>query len=283
MLRQGLRNFATAVWLGWQVESNWTDPFLFLIYSVLKPIASVMILVVMYLVISRDATQTPLFAYIYLGNAFYIYVTGIMIGVSWAVIDDREHYGTLKYLSLTPMHLMVYLFGRGVARLVTSTVAVFVTIAFGVLILQLPLRLNAIDWPLFLTSLALGVFSLALFGLVLGGMTLLMARSSWNAGEATAGSLYLFSGAIFPLSALPEWLRWVGYGLPITYWLELVRRSLLGTSVATYPTFVTVDNLQLLATLAGMTGVYGIAAVLFFLWAEDRARRLGLLDQQTLS
>ena len=68
MLKSAARGFRVATWLGWQIESNWTDPFLFFIYSMLKPIASVMILVVMYLVVSRSETQAPLFAYIYLGK-----------------------------------------------------------------------------------------------------------------------------------------------------------------------------------------------------------------------
>ena len=33
------RSFRMAAWLGWQIESNWTDPFLFAIYSIIKPLA----------------------------------------------------------------------------------------------------------------------------------------------------------------------------------------------------------------------------------------------------
>ena len=44
--------FVTATRLGWQMEANWTDPILFLIYSVAKPLASALILVVMLDVIS---------------------------------------------------------------------------------------------------------------------------------------------------------------------------------------------------------------------------------------
>ena len=47
--------FRTAVRLGWQIEANWTDPVLFFIYSVAKPIASALILVVMLEVIGGAA------------------------------------------------------------------------------------------------------------------------------------------------------------------------------------------------------------------------------------
>ena len=283
MLRSALRGFRVATWLGWQIESNWTDPFLFFVYSIVKPIASVMILVVMYLVVSQSDTQNPLFAYIYLGNAFYIYVAGVMVGVSWAVIDDREHYSTLKYISLAPIPYMVYLFGRGVSRLITSTMAVVITLAFGILLLRLPLDLTQIDLGLFAISLILGVTSLALIGLLLGGLALLLSQNAWQIGEAVAGALYLFCGAIFPISALPAWLQPIGFALPITYWLELTRRALLGSTAAAFPTLAGLSNDQLLALLAGLTALYGVVSVAFFRWSERRARELGLLDAETHS
>ena len=83
-----------ATWLGWQIESNWTRPFLFAIYSIIKPLAGAAILVVMYSVITQGNFNTPIFPYLYYGNAFYQYVGAIMTGISWAVIDDREHYKT---------------------------------------------------------------------------------------------------------------------------------------------------------------------------------------------
>ena len=31
-MKEVWRSFRMATWLGWQIESNWTDPFLFAIY-----------------------------------------------------------------------------------------------------------------------------------------------------------------------------------------------------------------------------------------------------------
>ena len=99
----GLRSFAVATWLGWQIESNWADPFLFAIYSIVRPISSALILVVMYSVITGAAFQQPIFPYIYLGNALYMLVGQIITGVSWAIIDDREHYRMAKHLYTAPI------------------------------------------------------------------------------------------------------------------------------------------------------------------------------------
>lgn len=272
------RSFRIASWLGWQIESNWADPFLFAVYSIIKPLSGAAILVVMYTIITQGDYESPIFPYIYLGNAFYIYVGAIMTGISWAVIDDREHYKTLKYMYLAPIHFPTYLLGRGVAKFVIASVSVLITILFGVFFLQVKVDLAQVNWTLFLVSLAIGVVMLAMMGLLLGGVTMLIAHHSWYLGEAVAGALYLFSGAIFPLDVLPAFLRPVGYAMPLTYWLELLRRSLVGEVAAAFPTLSAFNNTQLLGILLGLTVVLGLLSVVVYRWCEHQARERGMLD-----
>jgi ABC-2 type transport system permease protein len=275
------RSFTMATWLGWQVESNWTDPFLFAIYVIIKPLASAAILVVMYSIITGGDFASPLFPYIYLGNAFYIYVGAVMTGVSWAVIDDREHYKTLKYMYIAPINIPFYWLGRGVSRFLIGTVAVFITIATGALFLNLPLNLAEVNWGLFIVSLFIGVTMLAMMGLILASLTLMMAQQNFFVGEAVAGALYLFSGAIFPLDVLPAWLRPVGFAMPITYWLELMRRSLIGEVAEAFPTLARFTNGELLGILLGLTMVFGIVSVFTFRWCDYIARERGMIDRTT--
>lgn len=275
------RSFKAATWLGWQIESNWTDPFLFALYSAIKPLAGTAILVVMYGIISHNAFENPLFAYIYLGNAFYMYVGGVLNGISWAVVDDREHYKTIKYLYVAPIHMPAYLFGRGVAEFLITSVAVAVTLAAGVLFLRLHILWAAVNWPLFLTALSLGVLMLALMGLFLAGILLLLVHHSWFIGEAVGSALYLFSGAIFPLEVLPAWLRPIGYAMPITYWLELLRRALVGSVAQAFPTLQGYSNAQLLLILLGLTALFGLLSAVTFGLCERRAKQLGVIDRVT--
>lgn len=275
------RSFRMSTWLGWQIESNWTDPFLFAVYSIVKPLASAGILVIMYSVITQGNFASPVFPYIYIGNAFYIYVGAVMTGVSWAVIDDREHYKTLKYMYVAPIHIPSYLLGRGVARMIIGTISVLVTLFFGVFFLDLPVTLTAVNWPLFLVSLFIGLIMLAMMGLMLAGVTLMLANHVWFLGEAVAGALYVFSGAIFPLEVLPEWLRWIGYLMPVTYWLELIRRSLVGPIAQAFPTLSGFSDIQLLGILFVLTSVFAIASFAVFRWCEHQARERGLIDAVT--
>jgi ABC-2 type transport system permease protein len=268
-----------ATWLGWQVESNWTDPFLFAIYVIVKPLAAAAILVVMYSIITGGAFELPLFAYMYLGNAFYIYVGSIMTGVSWAVIEDREHYKTLKYMYIAPISIPFYWLGRGVSRFLIGTVAVIVTITVGALFLKLPLNLTEVNWGLFIVSLLIGVTMLAMLGLILASLTLMMAQHNFFVGEAVAGALYLFSGAIFPLEVLPAWIRPIGYAMPITYWLELMRRSLISDVAHAFPTLARFSNIELLGILLGLTVLFSAIAVVIFRWCDYIARERGMIDR----
>ncbi len=275
------RSFRMAAWLGWQIESNWTDPFLFAIYSIIKPLSGAAILVVMYSIVSGANFDSPIFPYIYLGNAFYMYVGQVMTGISWAVIDDREHYKTLKYMYMAPIHMPTYLMGRGVARFIVASISVLITILFGVAFLHIQIDLATVNWGLFFLSLSIGVVMLAMMGLILAGITLMLANHVWFIGDATAGALYLFSGAIFPIDVLPAFLRPIGYIMPITYWLELLRRSLVGSVAQAFPTLAGFSNAQLLGILVGLTVVFGVLSAVIFHWCEYQARERGMIDMVT--
>lgn len=281
MLATLRRSLSPAAWLGWQVESNWTDPFLFLVFSVVKPVAGVLILVFMYRAVAQTGPDDPIYAYIYLGNAFYIYVGSVLAGASYSLLDDRERYRVLKYLYVAPISIPVYMFGRAAARFITGSIAVVMTIGAGVALFGLPIQWAQVDWPMFLAALGLGVVCLALMGIILGSFTLTLRMEPWFAGDAVAAAMYLFSGAIFPLTLLPGWLQPVGYALPLTYWLELLRRALLGPAAAAFPTLAGFSNGQLFAILGGITLAFGLLTGVAYRYFDRVAREEGMLDAQS--
>jgi ABC-2 type transport system permease protein len=281
MFRYLRRSFVPAAWLGWQVESNWTDPFVFFVFSILKPIASVLILVFMYRAVARVGIQSPLYAYIYLGNAFYIYVAALLAGCSYSLLEDRERYRSLKYIYVAPIYIPAYLFGRAVARFLTGTMAVVITVMVGVLFLKIPIHPLQVNWPLFFLSLLLGVICLGSMGVILGAFTLTVRSEAWFLGETAAVSLYLFSGAVFPITLLPRLVQPIGFVLPMTYWLELLRRALLGAGAAGFPAMAPFGNAQLLAILTALTCGFSALAFVAFRHFDRIAREKGLIDAQS--
>jgi ABC-2 type transport system permease protein len=281
MLKTFRRTFITAAWLGWQIESNWAHPVVFFLFSALKPISGVMILVFMFRAVSHVSASSALYAYIYVGNALYIYVGATVAGVSYSILDDRERYRSLKYLYIAPVSVPVYMFGRAVARFATSTLAVTITLAAGRLIFQVPIHLLSVDWPVFIAALLLGLLCLAAIGIILGSWTLTIRSEPHFLGEAVAAAMYLFSGAIFPITLLPPSLQPIGYLMPMTWWLELMRRALLGANVSGFPTLVAYSNAELFGVLALLTGSFGAIAWFAFRYFDRRARDGGMIDAQS--
>jgi len=158
---------------------------------------------------------------------------------------------------------------------------VFITILAGVLFLHVffdPLQAN---WLLFFVTLFIGVIMLSMMGLVLAAVSLLVVRHSGFLAEGVSSVLFLFSGAIFPLEVLPAWLRPVGFAIPITYWLELMRRSLIGNVAQVFPTLARFSNLELLGILVGLSVLFGVISVFVFRACDWWARERGLIDQTT--
>jgi ABC-2 type transport system permease protein len=274
------RSFKTATWLGWQVEANWTKPVLFALYTIARPLALTGILVMLYATVTRGDLSSPMFAYMYVGNAFYTYVGAIMTGMSYAVIDDRERYHTLRSVYVAPVDIRWYMAGRGTARFLTDSAAVAIMLVIGIVFLHLPVHFKTVDWPLFMTTFGIGIPALAMLGLAVSSVALILPDSAWSFGEGVAAALYLFSGAIFPIQVLPRVLRPIGFVLPLAYWLELLRRSLLVSKPGS-PTLTTLSNMKVLGIFIVLTAALSAAALATFRWCDRAARERGMIDRVT--
>src|SRR3954470_9938544 len=150
------RSFWTATRLGWQMEANWTDPVLFLIYSVAKPLASALILVVMLDVISGGG-RPEYRAYVVVGSALWSFVLSGVSGLAWMILDDRERYRMLKYVYVSPSDFLAVIFGRGVARIGVGAMGAAITLGVGVVFLGVPFDVGRIDWALLAIVMVLGM------------------------------------------------------------------------------------------------------------------------------
>lgn len=272
------RSLATGARLGWAIESNWTDPFLFAVYAVARPVGAAMVLVAIVWVVSGGGRSDYL-GYLVVGSACWTFVGGGMSGFVWAVLDDRERYRMLKYVVLSAAQFLPFLVGRASAQLVAAAAGFLVTLLVGVVFLGVDLDPGAVDWPLLVPTMAVGLASIVALGLAVAGLCLTIRREAWSYPEAIAGGLYLLSGAIFPPDVLPAALQPVALALPMTWWLEGVRRALLGVStpgiLAGFP-----DAAVLLA-LCASTAVLTLGSWAVFRTFERVARERGLIDQTT--
>ncbi|MBE3597412.1 MAG: ABC transporter permease [Limnochordaceae bacterium] len=268
------------VWLGWKVDSNWADPWLFAGYAILRPLAQSLILVVMYWVIAHDTT-TGYFGSLMVGGAFFTVVQYVLAGTSWCVIEDREFYSTIRYIYLASRSLVWYLLGRAVAKLALALLSVGVILVFVKLALGAPVWVHGLQTPAGLAALAAGVGATAAMGIGLSGVLLLAARRGEFYSEAVAGSIFLAAGAVFPPDVLPRWLQGVAAVLPQTYWLEATRRWLVEGSWQWSAWLSRLPDGELFGRLLASGSGWGLAGVALFLAAEAYVRRTGTLDHHT--
>ena len=287
-MTEPFRTLRWSSWLGWQIESNWADPRLFILYLVIKPISGSLMLVCMYYA-AREAVPTRVPAeflpYVYVSNACYGLVGSVMFGMSYVVITDRENYRMLKYIYISPARFQAYFVGRGLARGLEGVVGGIITLVAGLAFpgIRDALTLDKLDPLWLLTFLAIGSVMLWACGMILASAVLNMSRSGMFLSEGIAGVVYFLSGVVFPISVLPVGLQVVGLALPTTYWLEGMRRSLTGlppegSPLAASP-LATWSNGELALALLGTTIVLVAVSQWYYRHSVRRAWKSGRLEE----
>ncbi|MDQ7822322.1 MAG: ABC transporter permease [Candidatus Eremiobacteraeota bacterium] len=279
-VKKHLSTFLSAFWLGWQIEANWAHPLLFTLYSIIKPISSCLILVVMYFVVTGGRSRADLFAFMYVGNAFFMLVLGSLQGLSMVLHIEREHYQTLKYVYIATSSLHVYLFGRAAARIVITALSVLITLVFGIAVFHLPIGLGTIDYPLLLMSLFLGLVAIASFGLILAAISMVTAMHNFFFSAAAGSLFYFLSGVLYPLSVLPPVLQKVALYLPFTYWMEAVRRAVI-PSLPPDPLMAGISTAGLIGIFSAITALFLVLSLVVFNSLEKVTRRAGTIDMTT--
>ncbi|HEY7590030.1 MAG TPA: ABC transporter permease [Candidatus Limnocylindrales bacterium] len=282
------RAFVTATRLGWQMEANWTDPILFFIYSVAKPLASTLIFVVMIEVIG-GATTREFRAFVIVGTALWAFVVSGISGLGQAILEDRERYRMLKYVYVSPSDFFVVLVGRGIARIAVGAMAALITVGVGIAALGVPFDPARIHWPLLVAVMVLGLFTVVAIGVTMAAVCIQTRQEAWSYPEALAGALFLLTGAVFPLSVLPGPVQVLGWLTPLTWWIEGTRQALFPGGVSGIGGPGSLFE-QLSGTLApgpiligvallGTGALCTLAAAVVFQRSEHRAKDRGLLDQ----
>jgi ABC-2 type transport system permease protein len=284
------RSFATAARLGWQMEANWTDPVLFLIYSVAKPVASALILVVMLEVIGGPASRA-LRGFVVVGTALWALVISGIAGLAWSVLEDRERYRMLKYVYVSPSDFLVVVLGRGVARVGVGVMGTLITFAVGVVGLGVAFDPSRADWLLLLVVMAFGLISIVAIGVILAAICIQTRQESWSYPDAVAGALFLISGAVFPLAVLPLPVQAIAMVSPLTWWIAGVREALvpgglssiggIGSFFARVTGAAAPTSTETVGALMVTSALVTLAAVAVFRVSERRARDRGLLDRTT--
>jgi ABC-2 type transport system permease protein len=275
-----LRAIKQAVWVGWKVETNWADPLVFAIYYMIRPVAGLLIVGFMFLVgsVAIGPVDASLFAYLFIGNSFFLYAVQIMMTMSMLIHEDRAHYEVLKHIYLAPGSLWWYIFGRALNGVMNASISLLLTLGFGVLIfqglmgIQIPVNWLAINVPVLAFSLVLGIICFIALGFVLSGVNIMTSKVQFMLTEYVSGILYLFCGVVFTPTILPSWGQAFSNVLPVTYFLKVVRFAVLGQTGSNLQMDLLYLTLTTMATVAVAIGI--------FKFSMHEARRKGLIDRK---
>ncbi len=171
---------------------------------------------------------------------------------SLGVVRERQA-GTLEQLAVMPFRPRDVFVGKIAPYFLVAAVDMTVVILAGMLLFDVPFRGSV---------LALGLGAL-LFLFVTLGIGVMISSVSDNQGQAIQLALMtllpqvMLSGLIFPLSSMPPGVRWIGYLLPLTYFVDIARGVMLrGAPIsALWPSYV------YLAVIGG--AVFGAATMRF--------------------
>jgi ABC-2 type transport system permease protein len=207
--------------------------------------------------------------YLLIGALLWGYLSLVFMEAAYAISWERWE-GTIEYTFMAPVrrttHLMgicLFAIGYGLAR--TFVVLLVATAMFR-------LDFSHANIPAALAVLAASTLPLIGLSILTSVLPLLSPQKGEQMSIALQGFLLLVSGVYYPLSVLPLPMQLAGAASPLTYALSGIRQSLLrGAGFK--------DDLPAIATLLGMGVVLVPLSVLVFGWAENRAKRLGLLKR----
>ncbi len=267
--------------LGWKLDSNWTDPTLFAIYYMIRPLSGLLIVGFMYIIVaSSGASFDPsYFAYIFIGSTFFVYMTQLSQTMSLLIPEEKARYESMKQVYISPGSIRPYIVGRTLASVFDATVAVILAFVLGDLIFTFvfkqPLAIDfiTVNYGALILSVVIGVVGMTGIGYVLSAVSLVSNRLQWSLSEYVNGIFLLFGGVWFPPSLLPTPLPQISYALPITWFLDAVRASMVpgstGVPLATSLAYLVISSI---ATV--------VIAYAFFAYCEGMAKRKGILDRK---
>jgi len=155
--------------------------------------------------------------------AMSLLFTSIFSGVS--VIWDRE-FGFLKEILVAPVSRLSIVIGKALGGATTAT-------AQGIIILIISILLGA-KMSIQSILMMLPMMVVVSLGFVSLGLIIASLMDTMEGFQLIMNFLvqpmFFLSGALFPLTTLPEWLRMITYIDPMTYAVEALRYTVMGTS-----------------------------------------------------
>lgn len=182
---------------------------------------------------------------------------------SLGVVKEREQ-GTLEQLAVTPLRPVDVIVGKIAPYFLVAVIDMAVVTVVGIILFDVPFRGSMV---MFVAFSVLYLFVVLGLGVLISTVSKSQAEAIQLAIMVLLPQVYL-SGMIFPLESMAAGVRWIGYLLPLTYFVMGMRGVFLKATSA--------------GVLATPLAVLALMAVVIFSLAILRFRR-DLAPKQTAS
>jgi len=128
-------------------------------------------------------------------------------------------------LLLAPMNRFTWMIAQTMIGLFDTSLNVIVLLTYASLIFGIQFSSGA-NLMLTAVSMILTIISLYALGFILAGVSLI-TKQPWMLANTINPFLYFICGVNYPITVLPDWCQTIAKGIPLTYGIDAVRKSLL--------------------------------------------------------
>jgi ABC-2 type transport system permease protein len=161
-------------------------------------------------------------SFILLGMVLSNFINSVFWGIGYALKEDMES-GVLESTWLTPTARPILLIGRTITNMFTTIIISAVMLAIAALLFGFRPTGSALLALVPVLPMLIGMYG---FGMAFAAIVLLM-RDANTLVDVGSFLVTLFSGAQFPVQALPRYLLPISLALPLTYGFDAARGILL--------------------------------------------------------
>ncbi|SDI15797.1 ABC-2 type transport system permease protein [Sinosporangium album] len=173
-------------------------------------------------------TDVDLSTYMMAGMmALVVFQIGLM-NLPMMIAADREE-GALLRLRTVPGGIGSFLIGRAVSITLAATLQIALILAIGLAVGGASLPASPGHWLTLAWVLPLGMLAVVPLGAALGALLPNPRTAGAVLGLPVMG-LLIISGAMFPVTAMPEAVRWVAQAFPLYWQGHGIRAALLSDS-----------------------------------------------------
>ncbi len=211
----------------------------------------------------RQSDDPGALVYAGLGSAV-MGIWSVIATTASSLLQRERWHGTLELLVASPTRFALVLVPITTAMATLGLYSLVATLVWGRLLFGI--EVPVADPLLFVLSIMVSIFSIALFGFLLS-VAVVRYRTAWAMGNLLEYPGWLVCGFLVPLTVFPDWVGWIAYALPPTWGMQAIRASAAGGS----------PWLDVFMCL-GLGLLYGLAGAVLSERVLDSARRNATLS-----